>query len=607
MSGTDVAADVPTKFDVVIDGFGYVTARAVDPNMPFRVQEENLSYTPTFLERTNVSGNYGDDSQAFFLTASQDDWSEGEDQRFLRLKDADSTRRYWLGSNIDVTVPGQATIRPTTTAVSLSASVSGVYGQLHGAFFTASTTNLYEISTTGTVTDRGAHGCGAQATTICSDGTGVLYLSGSGCTKTRQYDTTAHTFSDFGTNVPAYSLTYLNNSLWGSHVLGTNISYYSTAGVPTAAYSWKGATGADAAAPKIILPLGGKIAALMQAAFRPTGAEVWIGDTTGMSRLAELPALFSESTMTQVNGIIFVAGTEPNGNLGCRTVIYYIQNGTLGRLWASQNWNSGFASAGVGIAPFQNGLVFTDVANSAIRYYDLGLGATSVIASYTPSAQDTYIGTNDKGFLLTQATANTVLFASNAATATSGSIKSSLIDFDNSLTKLFRGIKVDFSAATDGNGGSVDIAYQVDSLDGSYTTLQTGATSGTEYALSSLSGHTLSVKITLNKGTSTFGPTLKRVYLRGVPVLQAYRVNEYILDLGGDATTGVTVKRRDMSDHNLSGEAMRANLAATITAATPVSVTDRTGTFTAVLEPANCEFDQTRPSQWYARIRVREV
>jgi len=67
------------------------------------------------------------------------------------------------------------------------------------------------------------------------------------------------------------------------------------------------------------------------------------------------------------------------------------------------------------------------------------------------------------------------------------------------------------------------------------------------------------------------------------------------------------VKRRDLSDHTLTGEQMRANLSTSIQSKVPFTVTDRTGTFTAVFEPANCEFDQTSPGEWYARVQLREI
>ncbi len=55
---------------------------------------------------------------------------------------------------------------------------------------------------------------------------------------------------------------------------------------------------------------------------------------------------------------------------------------------------------------------------------------------------------------------------------------SSLSDFDSSLTKIFQGITVDYDEAGTGDGGSVDIAYRLNDLDGAYTSLQTGEGQG---------------------------------------------------------------------------------------------------------------------------------
>jgi len=71
----------------------------------------------------------------------------------------------------------------------------------------------------------------------------------------------------------------------------------------------------------------------------------------------------------------------------------------------------------------------------------------------------------------------------------------------------------------------------VGDVDGSYTTLQTGAVSGTEYTLT---GRNISVKITLNKGTSTNGPVLKRHYIRAAPVVWLRDVRK----VGGETATG---------------------------------------------------------------------
>src|SRR5690348_14609837 len=94
------AADVPDRYDVVFslnDGttYGFLYADSVESNLPFRTHKALYSYSPTFLERQNLSNTYGDNFQDFFLTASQADFSEGEQQKFFRVNDQDSVRKYW--------------------------------------------------------------------------------------------------------------------------------------------------------------------------------------------------------------------------------------------------------------------------------------------------------------------------------------------------------------------------------------------------------------------------------------------------------------------------------------------------------------------------------
>ncbi len=154
--------------------------------------------------------------------------------------------------------------------------------------------------------------------------------------------------------------------------------------------------------------------------------------------------------------------------------------------------------------------------------YNLGVGGIHCVGSYTVTNATPMMAAS-KDVVVHTRNATTAWYYPTTSTASSASVSTSLMDFGNSLSKLFRGIKVDWTAATDGNGGSIDIAYQVDSVDGSYTSLVNSAVSGTENTLSGVSGHSISAKITLNKGTSTSGPILKRIYVRAAPALQTFR------------------------------------------------------------------------------------
>src|SRR6266566_4792142 len=100
------ASDVPGRFDLVIDvggtKTGYMFNEAIETYA--RKNLATYGYSPTFVERQNVQGNYGDDSQAFWLTASQNDWSGGEDQRFFRANDEIGSTRFYAGSGVDLRI-----------------------------------------------------------------------------------------------------------------------------------------------------------------------------------------------------------------------------------------------------------------------------------------------------------------------------------------------------------------------------------------------------------------------------------------------------------------------------------------------------------------------
>src|SRR5439155_8404445 len=108
-------SDVGKAIDVLIDGQGYLFADPQDVKAEFGI-------SPPFVSRTNTQGDYGDNQQDFWMTATQRDWSEGEQQRYFRQSDGDSQRRYWVGSGVDVSsIPGQVSMRPGVNTLAPSA------------------------------------------------------------------------------------------------------------------------------------------------------------------------------------------------------------------------------------------------------------------------------------------------------------------------------------------------------------------------------------------------------------------------------------------------------------------------------------------------------
>lgn len=622
MSGTDTAGMVPRRYDVIIDGYGYILWNALMESMPFRNQRAAYSYTPTFLERTNVSGSYGDDTQDFFLTISQDDWSGGQGQHFLRPNDAASASKYYTGSQIEISTAGQVTIAPATQnvndgngGVALSACSCGATIDPTKHAYTFGT-DLWTMTSGGTATDIGAHGAGTVGTwAMCTDGF-YVYISGS--SKLRKWDGTS--FTDFSAT-PCGAIAFLNNTLYG--FTAGKLVQYSTAGAQSDVFPWKYADGtADATVGVKLIPFGPDLLILFP--FRGDRPELWLYDGTNTSKVAELPQSSTAYDIIEIEGVVFIGAfvnDSPSGfTVGNMPVVYMYTDGTLTEVWRANgsvgtvNIVSGTPRVALGTAGGR--LIFTDAFSGGINQFDLVTGAVTEIGvwNHTEAATHAYkpkFSSTLGGVLLTWSKTNSASGVGpdiwpSSSYAASGTLQTSLVDFDNSLTKTMRSVKVDWFG-----GGSVDIAYQVDSLTGSYTALQTGAVSGVEYLLpADTQGTSISVQVTLNNSSGNV-PTLKRVYVRAAPVQQSYRKCQYVLDLTGarNRSTSQPVMRRDGTKSNLTGTQMAANLVAAITNTVPISITDRFGTYTGIFEQGEgvTELDEVRPGEFIAQVTLREV
>lgn len=616
---------VPRRYDVVIDGFGYIFWNELMASMPFRNQRAAYSYTPTFIERTNISGNYGDNQQDFFMTASQDDWSGGQGQQFLRTNDVTSASKFYAGSQIEISTAGQVTIAPATQnindgnrAIGLSSCglPESIDSTKHGYVVG---TDLWTMDALGTATDIGAHGAGAVTNSpwsTCSDG---LYLYISGASKIRKWDGTS--FTDFSAT-PCGPIAFLNNTLFG--FTAGKLVQYSTTGVQSDVFPWKYADGtADGNTANVkLIPFGPDLLILFP--YRSGRPEVWMYDGTNTSKIAELPPSTIAYDIIEIQGVVFVSAfvlDSPSGfAAGVTPIIYAYTNGSVDEVWRAAgpiNTNLLLNAMRPALGTVGGRLVFVDGYSRGINQLDLKTGAVSkvgVIVHSENSATDFRCRMSSalSSILLTWGKISNVstvgpdLFPQLATFAATGTLQTSLIDFDNALTKTMRSVKIDWSG-----GGSVDIAYQLDGLLGSYTSLQTSAASGTEYLLpAGTQGHSISVQITLNNSAGNV-PTLKRIYVRAAPVQQSYRKCQYILDLTGrrDRSVNQPVIRRDGTKSNLTGAQMAANLVPSITSTTPISVTDRFGTYNAVFEQGEgiTELDEVRPGEFIAQVTLREV
>jgi len=588
----DVAADVPGKFDLIIDGHGYLFAEPEEGN------RAHYTYTPTFLARQNVSEAFGDNQQDFFLTIGQNDWSLGEEQQHFTVGDDARKRRYFSSTGVDpITVPGEVTIRRTVGTLTFAGAVLGIT-ETPSKIYCANATKVYSVDTAGSITDEGAHGLGSDPAKwgITADARNV-FVSNS-AQKIRKYNGSA--WADFATS-GADSLCFLGNTLYGYDETHATFVQYDTSGVQTVLYTWKDALGAALTGSTYatrLRPFGGKIYMLRLVGIRGR-AELWQYDGSAVSQLAEFPVNFIAGELEQVDGVAFISGYLSR-NADKLPAIYYYVNGTMGRLWKSQT--AGYTNATWPVmAPYDEGLAFTDDTTGRLLLYNVATGGVHTLGTYSATAGTPGMAGNST-IIVHTLNSTTGYYFPTSTVKSAVTVDSSLIDFENTLPKQFRGIKVN---AVIPSGATLDISYQLDSTTGSWTSLQTGAVSGTEYTLSGVSGQAIAVRITLNKGSSAAGPTLRRVYVRASPFLQSYRRGEYVIDCTG--RDGRNIKMRNEQAHPLDGLAMATNLVTAITSGATISVTDRFGTFTGVLEPEGCEFVEIRPEEFVVKIRARAV
>jgi|SRR5579859_478594 len=607
------SADVPGRFDVVINNQGYVFDDSIEPNVPFRTHRAIYGYSPTFIDRTNTGSAYGDNAQDFWLTAEQHNWDLGEQQRYFRAAatggDDSRSRRYWQGDNIDViTVPGQVTTRANFPTATFGGSVYAPCGNInHQTILCVSSTNGYVLATDGTVTDRGAHGLGTAPSKwgLTTDSTNFFISSSAGgSVGVRKWVTsTFTTFSATG----ADSMAFLNNTLFGYNSTTGALNRYDTAGSITQIYQWKSAVGGTLPYGAKLMSLGPNLIILRQTG-EQRSSEIWQYDGTNTNKKADLPESFSPQDMTITNGVVFVAGYFTIGNGKYQPAIYYYVNSSTGLLWKARVATSTLTRS-PGLCPWSEGIVFTDDTSQNVMQYNMATGGVHSIASYTRSLSTPQMASTDAMFALTQ-TATTGYYFPGSGLASTGVVQTSLFDFDNSLPKLFRGVRLTFTVS--GNS-TVDIAYQLDTVDGSWTTLQTNAVSGTEYVIGQ-TGQAIAFQITMNTGTATTAPILKRLYVRAAPELQTFPRGEYIFDLGGSLAGGMR-QLRDGSPHPKTGYEQAVDLVAAATSTTPLTVTDRlNGTFTGIIDPGKLEIYEEHPAPagaesgiYVAKVIVRGI
>lgn len=606
------SADVPNKFDLVINGEGYMLDKSYDDS-PYRKPPAMYGYTPTFLERTNVGASYGDDQQAFFLTANQNDWSLGGARRFFRSTDADGIRRYWFDLGIDPTiVPGQVVLARQSPSILAATPVASMCGFPSGVYI-GGTTHLFLADKTGAATDKGAHGLGAAPSIfgMATDSVNAfLSTTGAGTVGVRRYSGAA--FDTFSATA-CDSLCFLDNILFGYSEATGSLIEYSTGGVASTIFTWQDAKGnalTGSAYRTRLRAFGGVLLLLRQQGANEKQGELWTYNGTDTSQLSAFPANFVAKEMEIVSGIAFFGGFLTT-NSNYIPAIYYYDGSTMNLLWKS-NVTSFTTATWPSLAPYGDGIVFNDDTTGSLLQYDIRIGGIHSLGAAATDGNPPLMAANKDILVYSTTAGQHTQFYPSATTLTTGYLITSLFDFDNSLPKLMRGVKIEWDAGSDGDGGSIDIYYQFDSVDGAWTLLQAAAVSGTEYNLGTTPHHSVAFKLVLNKGTSTYGPKLKRIFARAAPVLNTYRNNQYLLDLTGNqmADPSLFLTLADGTTHTKDGEQMRKDLVTALLAG-PISITDRFGTYTGIIEPANTDFREVRSdygrAEYRADIQIREI
>jgi hypothetical protein len=613
------ALTVPFPYDLVIGTSGYVFADFMEDQDP-----TIFGQTQTFVQRSNTQGDYGDNQQDFWLTFSQKDWNKGEQQRY-QGRDDDGKTRFWRGSNVDARIPGEVTMRKATTALTFAANVTNAWGNTSNDLVYATTsTTLYTVDYAGTISSLGAHGLGAAPSRwgICGD-TQNIYMSttSAGTVGVRRWN--GSVFSTFtATGVDAVA--YLNNTLYGYSGGATTATFYriDAGGTANNLFEWKDASG-DVFGPVTgkLIPFGGKLLILRYRNGDPYGATLWLFDGTAPAKIAEFPSNFLVYDCVVLSGTVFVSGAfqkHVSATVFNRPAIHFYKDGTQDLLWQADGYVSDTGTENAmspPLAVYDGGLVWWDGFRNQVVYYNALSGGIMTVASYGTSASGNYLAAANTFFIVgtTGSTLGTLYPISTDVVATSAEVTTSLIDFDTSLRKVFRGVRVEYDAGTTGNGGTVDISYRFNDVaeGGSYTSLQTGAVSGTEYVFPTPAEGTtyqsVSVKVTLNKGTcTTDGPKLKRVKVRAVPVEPTFKRRRYVVSLGGiDGESPIQL--RDGSYHAKDGKDMYTDLVSLIASTAPQTIIDEYGTYTGVLEGDKCEFRRTKSQQSVAVITAREV
>jgi hypothetical protein len=449
------------NYDVLIGGVGFMVYRDHDDNKPTEVYDTepiDYTYSPVFIERTNVSGDLGDNTQDFYMQFTQRDWSGGIGQKYFRQSDPQQSQ-YWDGKGVvGSSVPGQVSLGWFASSQNVQGSygtpnvfnyvlyhrdVSYAGGGLPSGKLVkfegnGSTTIRYDWSSDGGVTwnsqaiSSGYTPADMTDAVVGDDGkiyilegntagtTSIIHrISGPNTGATLAFDNTTKITS--GGTPACNCITYWNGNIYVGDSAGRILQVaFGTSGAQT-----------------IIKDLGG--GRILQLLSTPAGIYAYYVHNDGSyrcylyngqntSEVVRLPRGWrshwtSERQVTNFNtfsnfcssihamahqdGVLYVTGMIPardykqsgHGQCPMRSALWFYTAGNSGMVWTSENMTRHHleTSAGGGCAALQSGgIAFLDMTDLRVMHYDPATGSVSTVSNVPDNRVTTTAAASNK-------------------------------------------------------------------------------------------------------------------------------------------------------------------------------------------------------------------
>jgi hypothetical protein len=669
-------SDTPSStenFDVVINGVGYMIWRDRDNNPPahmFSWEGIDYSYSPVFIDRTSVQGDLGDDTQAFYMTFVQRDWSGGEGQKFFRQQDGrDST--YYSGDSIQPTIePGSVTIGPKL--VSAAGMVGTVRGWGSQVYYNADFDNvnlaagilrLYgtntsvagivptaEISADLGVTWTTVPKSGAIATTgiydmLSADDGNVYWLAN----QNRISKMPASGLFIGGTTVTvtnwtSMSVTALCMSFYqGSMYVGTVDGKFGLTDSTGAFTSIRDFGGGQV----VTMTIGAGGLFILYSA-NNGDVVVYRYDGSAVTELARLPKGWQIGTsgvgvaavhsMAFLDGVLYVAGSvqAKDGVSAVGAGGVALDAAIVGALWYWAAGNTGIIwRASVGSATSSGRprnpitiahggrIVWHDYGSQKLMMYDPATGGVASIATGSP-----YVGNwmsydignagiigNEYHPVGSVSASNNVIadfqitypFLDNAC-ASVGWVTSSNFDFNSSLQKYFRTVTIDGNKTRVGdNVGTFDLYYKLDGVSTNTSTYTLIQANATPGTPYNINQTGKSISIMVVLNRGTGTTFTVGPELTRIAVKGVPILPGYRKRLYALALVNRSYLKDGLLTDPATPAAKRKSLESALASNTPVTVSDNTGTMTMVFITDETKIRELSEDEYIAFVAMREV